>query len=177
MSCKISRKQMDIQETQKSQRDKAWALFDDAKASMAKGDAIGAVVRLTQCLMADDGFSDAYLTRSELLLAMGDIDGAAADALWLTEHIEPTDVLMALKTRIAVVYKERGRMKYAAGDTVGAEQEVRKALQMDSNCMEIVSGQYTAEGVEQKIKRTFGMASAHNMAPVSNKGCHDCGKL
>lgn len=161
---------------QNTQRESAQALLDDAKANIAKGDPIGAVVKLTQCLMADDGFADAYLTRGELLLAMGDTDGAAADALWLTEHIEPTDMLIALKTRIAAVYKERGRMKYSVGDTVGAEQEVRRALQMDPGCMEAVSGEYTAEGVEQKVKPVFGMANARNMAAMAGKDCRDCKK-
>lgn len=161
---------------QSNQREMAQTLLDEAKASIAKGDPIGAVVKLTQCLMADDGYADAYLTRSELLLAMGDVDGAATDALWLTEHAESTDALTALKTRIAAVYKERGRMKYSMGDTVGAEQEVRKALQMDQSCMEAVSGEYTAEGVEQKVKPVLGMANAHNMAAIGGKDCRECKK-
>lgn len=161
---------------QSNQKEMAQTLLDEAKASIAKGDPIGAVVKLTQCLMADDGYADAYLTRSELLLAMGDADGAATDALWLTEHAESTDALMTLKTRIAAVYKERGRMKYSMGDTVGAEQEVRKALQMDQSCTEAVSGEYTAEGVEQKVRPVFGMANARNMAATGGKDCLECKK-
>ncbi len=162
--------------SQEIQRDKAQALLNDARTSIAQGDLINAVVKLTQCLMADDSLADAHLTRASLLLTMGDADGAADDAMWLTEHTESNDTLKELKSRIAAAYKERGRTKYSMGDTVGAEQEVRKALQMDPGCMEAVSGQYTAEGVEQKVRQTFGMASAHNTGAMSNNNCHDCRK-
>lgn len=162
--------------SQESQRETAQALLNDAKKSIAQGDMINAVVKLTQCLMADSSFADAYFTRSNLLLTMGDADGAAGDARWLTEHTESNDTLKELKSRIAAAYKERGRIKFAAGDTIGAESDARKALRMDSDCMETVNGQYTAEGVEQKVTRTFGMANAHNMGAVSNNGCHDCKK-
>lgn len=161
---------------QNSKMDTAQELLDEAKVSIAKGDPINAVAKLTMCLMADAAFADAYLTRCELLLTMGDADGAAEDAVWLTEHIGSTDILTALKTRIAAVYKERGRVKYAMGDTVGAERDMRRALQMDSGCMETVSGEYTAEGVEQKVTPVFGMAGARNAIQMGGKDCGECKK-
>ena len=52
-------------------------------------------------------------------------------------------------------YRERGKLKFELGDKQGAEEEMQKLLEMNPDEMANVSGDYTAEGVEQAVKRAY----------------------
>ena len=52
-------------------------------------------------------------------------------------------------------YRERGQIRYEKGDKKGAEEDMQKLLEMNPNELADVSGDYSAEGVEQAMKRVY----------------------
>ena len=129
--------------------------------------------------MLKDDFGAARLLRGELLLNMGDTKGASEDAEWLEQTVEGNEDVLLLVARIAertgnhdkaiadygrvldvnpfcvVAFKERGAIRLAQGDTKGAEEDMRSVLELDPKMVEGVSGDYTAEGVEHKVRTAY----------------------
>ena len=52
-------------------------------------------------------------------------------------------------------YRERGKIKYDRGDKDGAEEDIQKLLELNPNEMADVNGEYSAEGIEQKVKNAY----------------------
>lgn len=150
-----------------------------AQACLGKGDVVNGIAMLTKSIVSDEANADAYLLRARTLLGMGDAGSADEDVCWLLEHCDENEDVLMLKARIEAVrgnageaiayytkvtelnpfsaeaYKERGRVKYGEGDTVGAEEDMRQALEIDPDDMSDVSGEYSAEGIEQKVRQAY----------------------
>lgn len=160
-------------------KDNPMVLFNYARACNGQGNAISAIALLTKAITLKDNFGAARLLRGELLMNMGDVKGASEDAEWLEKNVEDNEDVLLLVARIAersgdhdkaiadygrvldanpfsvVAFKERGAIRMAQGDTKGAEEDMRSVLELDPKIAEGVSGDYTAEGVEHKVRTAY----------------------
>lgn len=160
-------------------KDNPMVLFNYARACNGQGNAISAIALLTKAISLKDDFGAARLLRGELLMNMGDVKGASEDAEWLEKNVEGNEDVLLLVARIAersgnhdkaiadygrvldanpfcvVAFKERGAIRMAQGDTKGAEEDMRSVLELDPKMAEGVSGDYTAEGVEHKVRTAY----------------------
>lgn len=150
-----------------------------AQACIGQDDAVNAIAMLTKAITLQADMADAYLLRGQTLLKMGDTAGAADDSdHLLADHADNEDVLL-LNARIerakgeadkaieaygkvidanpfcADAYKERGAVKYEKGDMKGAQEDAQRAMELQPEGMEGVSGDYSAEGVEQKTRQAY----------------------
>ncbi len=159
--------------------DDAMANYQMAQAVMGQGDMVSGIARLTKAIAVDERLGDARLLRAKTLVAMGDLKGADEDVKWLMEKVQPNEdvVLMAARVQTAQgnvdeaimlygqvidlnpfnidAYRERGQLKYDQGDKQGAEEDMQKVLELNPDAMSNVSGDYQAEGIEQKIMRRY----------------------
>ena len=153
--------------------------YQMAQAVMGQGNLIGGIAFLTQAIAQSDELADARLLRAKTLLQMGDVKGASEDVDWLMTHTEDEEDVLLMVARVAHAkgqndeainiynkvtelnpfqfdaYRERGKIKLELGDKHGAEEEMQKLLEMNPDEMANVSGDYTAEGVEQAVKRAY----------------------
>ena len=150
-----------------------------AKACVGQDDVINAIAMLTKAIVLQPDFADAYLLRGQTLLRMGDRNGAREDMEHLlAEYPELEDVLM-LKARIEhaerkddeaiatygkvievnpfaiEAFKERGQVKYEKGDMFGAKEDMQKVLELDPDKVANISGDFSAEGIEHKVKQAY----------------------
>ena len=153
--------------------------YQMAQAVMGQGDMISGIAYLTKAITLSEELADARLLRAKTLLKMGDVNGAAEDVDWLMAHTDDEEDVLLMAARVthakgqndeAILiynkvtelnpfqldaYRERGQIKFELGDKQGAEEEMQKLLEMNPNEMSDVSGNYTAEGVEQAVKRAY----------------------
>lgn len=153
--------------------------FLTAQACKGKGDQVGALAMLTRAITLADDYGDAYLLRGELLLEMSDVDGADQDACWLLERTKDNEDVLMLKGRIeqrrnnadaaidyftqviaanpfhADAYRERGAVKMAQGDTIGATEDAEHAMELMPESVANVNGDFSAEGIEQKTRQAY----------------------
>lgn len=150
-----------------------------AKACIGQEDMINAIAMLTKAIAQEPDFADAYLLRGQTLLGMGDRKGAREDMEHLlADYPEQEDVLM-LKARIEKAegkadeaiatytkvtdvnpfaieaFKERGQVKYDKGDMTGAKEDLQKVLEIDPDRAADISGEYSAEGIEHKVRKAY----------------------
>ena len=52
-------------------------------------------------------------------------------------------------------YRERGALRLKEGDTAGAKDDADKLLELDPQAMADVNGEYSAEGIEQKVRQAY----------------------
>jgi len=167
--------------------DNAMANYMMAQAALGQGDLISGIARLTKAVVLNDQLGDARLLRAKTLLKMGDVKGAEEDVNWLMEHtFEEEDVLL-MAARVAHVkgeddnalsiynkvielnpfqmdaFRERGQIRYEKGDKKGAEEDMQKLLEMSPNELADVSGDYSAEGVEQAMKRVYSAINPYGL--------------
>lgn len=157
----------------------ATAHFLYARACLGRNDLVGTIARLTRCIALNESFGDAYLLRGQTLLQMGDVAGAEADAEWLMEHAEHHEDILMLVARIArakgnnddaltvytqvidlnpfhvEAFRERGQLRFDMGDKQGAKEDMEKVLELCPEEMTGVNGDYTAEGIEQQVRRAY----------------------
>jgi tetratricopeptide (TPR) repeat protein len=157
----------------------ATAYYQMAQADLGLGDLVNGIAQLTKAIVLNENHGDARLLRSKTLLMMGDLDGAEQDANWLLEHTEDEEDVLLTVARIAhakgndddalniynkVVdvnpfqidaYRERGQIKFDRGDKDGAQEDMQKVLELNPNETADVNGDYSAEGVEQQVKRAY----------------------
>ena len=150
-----------------------------AQAYQGQGNIVGAIAMLTKAIAMQEDYADAYLLRGQMLLGMGDTSGADADATWLLEHVGAYEEALLLKARIEAAkgnideaikvyglvtevnpfsieaFRERGQLKFDRGDKAGAEQDMKTVLELDPNQLADVSGEYSAEGIEQRVKQAY----------------------
>ena len=155
------------------------AYYRLAQARQGHSDYIGAIALLTKSLNINEQMFDARLLRAKLLLHMGDVESANKDSEWLlTNNSDEEDVLL-LAARLAHVqdnddkalniynkvldlnpflleaYRERGAIKYSQGDINGAEFDMHKILELNPDEVADINGDYSAEGIEQAVKRSY----------------------
>ena len=157
----------------------ATAYYQMAQADLGQGDLVNGIAQLTKAIVLNENHGDARLLRAKTLLMMGDLDGAEQDANWLLEHTEDEEDVLLTVARIAhakgndddalniynkVVdvnpfqidaYRERGQIKFDRGDKGGAQEDMQKVLELNPNETADVNGDYSAEGVEQQVKRAY----------------------
>ena len=150
-----------------------------AQAYKGQQNLIGCIAMLTKAVQLKADYADAYLLRGQTLLGMGETDAADADALWLLDKVGAHEDVLMLKARIEAIrgnteralkaydivtevnpfaidaYRERGQLKYNAGDKAGAETDMQKVLELDPQALADVSGEYSAEGIEQRVKQAY----------------------
>lgn len=153
--------------------------YQYAQACLGHGDLIGAIARLTKSIALDEELLDARLLRGQTLLKMGELKGAQEDADYLLQHTEGQEDVLLLSARLlhasgqdqqaiarydevtAVnpfqidAYRERGKIKFDMGDKQGAEEDMQKVLELNPQEMADVSGDYSAEGIEQRVKQAY----------------------
>lgn len=159
----------------------AMAHYQWAQSALGQGDFVNGIARLTKAIALDDTFADARLLRAKTLLQMGDATGAQQDSEWLNEHIEEQEDVLLLAARVACAkgqiidaislydkvieqnpfaleaYQERGKLHYDQGHTKEAEADMKKVLELNPQQLADVSGDYSAEGVEQQTKRAYSV--------------------
>ena len=137
------------------------------------------IARLTAAIADDENLTEERLERGRLLLEMGDLKGASEDCEWLMNHIEPSVDMLLFAARLADAkgkttdaidyytkvielnpqeadaYAERGKLYYQQGYSRQAEEDLRKVLELNPQQIMEMNGNYTAEGVEQRHKRSF----------------------
>lgn len=150
-----------------------------AQAYIGHQNMVGAIAMLTKAIALQPDYAEAYLLRGHTLLSMGDTAGAADDVAWLEENVgDHEDVLMlkahceaargdieaAIATYGAVTevnpfaidaYRERGQLRFDSGDKAGAQADMQKVLELDPTSLSGVSGEYAAEGIEQRVKQAY----------------------
>ena len=52
-------------------------------------------------------------------------------------------------------FRERGQLRFDAGDKKGAEADMQKVLELDPNQLADVNGEYSAEGIEQRVRQAY----------------------
>ena len=81
-------------------KDNAEIVFLYGRAALGQHDKVNAVAMFTKAILLDENLADAYLKRGEVLLEMGDVEGAAEDADWLMERVEGVDDVLLLKAGV-----------------------------------------------------------------------------
>ena len=157
--------------------DNARLYYTLARASVAQKDFINAIAQLTKTIALDEELGDARLLRGQTLLAMGDLVSAQEDVDWLMERASDNEDVLLLNARLAHAkgdndeairlydavneanpfqldaYRERGRIRFEQGDKQGAEEEMKKLLEINPDELNEVNGDYKAEGMEEIMKR------------------------
>jgi len=157
----------------------ATATYQYAQAAIGQGDPVNGIARLTKAIALHEDYGDAYLLRAKTLLALGDKKGAQDDVAWLMEHMEPNEDVLLMAARVSVAmdksaealkiydtiiemnpfqvdaYRERGKIKYDLGDKQGAQEDLQKVLELNPSELADVSGDYSAEGIEEKVRKAY----------------------
>ncbi len=167
----------------KKEPENVQAYYLYAQAMQGQQNMVGAVAMLTKAISLQPDYGAAYLMRADVLLKMGDADNADADAQWLLANVEPHEDTLLLKARLEALrgnageavnyynkvielnpfsiesFRERGQLKFNMGDKAGAEQDMQTVLELDPQQLADVSGEYSAEGIEQRVKQAYSVAN------------------
>lgn len=157
----------------------AQVFFLNAQAQQGQQNPVAAIAMLTKAIALEPNYADAYLMRGRMLLAMGDKEGAEQDVAWLMEHVNDHEDILLLKARTEAAlgrkddaiatytqvtevnpfcidaFRERGQLRFDAGDKEGAEADMQKVLELDPNQLADVNGEYSAEGIEQRVRQAY----------------------
>lgn len=157
----------------------AMANYMTAQAALGQNDLINGIARLTKAISLNEQLGDARLLRAKTLLKMGDVKGADEDVNWLMTHTKDDEDVLLMAARVVYAkgqvdeainiynkvidlnpfqldaYRERGKIKFDRGDKVGAQEDMQKVLELNPEEIADVSGDYSAEGVEQIVKRAY----------------------
>lgn len=159
--------------------DNAQAHYQRAQAYLGVHDVINAIAQLTTAIKLKDDLGDAYLLRGQTLLKLGDADSADADATYLMERVGDNEDVLLLKARVVAAkgnrrdaillynkvieqnpfhvdaYRERGKLYFEEGESQKAKEDADKVMELDPQAMADVNGEYSAEGIEQKVKQAY----------------------
>ena len=149
------------------------------QACLGQQDVINGIARLTKAVAIDENFMEARLLRGQTLLKMGELKGAREDTSFLLDNTEGQEDVLMLNARLlhaeghdeeAIAaygqvidvnpfhidaFRERGKIKFDRGDKQGAEEDMQKVLELNPQEMADVSGDYSAEGIEQRVKQAY----------------------
>lgn len=159
--------------------DNVQAYYLSAQAQQAQHNPVAAIAMLTKAVSLKSDFAEAYLLRGQILLEMGDAKSADDDVAWLDENVGEHEDVLLLKARTQAAmgqaeeaadtyaklievnpfsieaYRERGQIRYDRGDKAGAEADMQKVLELDPNSLADVSGDYSAEGIEERVRQAY----------------------
>lgn len=159
--------------------DNAAAYYLLARAAIGQSNLVNGIALLTKSIVLDDNYADARMLRSQTLLQMNDLQGADEDAQWLAEHVGEHEDVLLLCARVAKAkgeseqalslynkvtevnpfqvdaYRERGQLRFELGDKDGAQADMQKVLELNPEEMADVSGDYSAEGIENKVRQAY----------------------
>ena len=159
--------------------DNAQPYFLSAQSQLGLQNVVGAIALLTKAIALRADYADAYLLRAQTLLKVGDVASADIDAHWLLQHVGGHEDVLLLKARIEATkgnvgdaikvygivvevnpfsidaFRERGLLKLNMGDKAGAEQDMKMVLELDPQQLADVNGEYSAEGIEQRVRRAY----------------------
>jgi len=157
----------------------AIAHFYYAKAELGEGNVVQSIAHLTQAIALDEKLVDPHLLRGQTLLQMGDVAGAASDVEWLVQHQVDSEEALMLRAQLEAAnnhadeaielygklidmnpfhieaYRERGRLRMEKGDKTGAAEDMEKVMELNPQELADVSGEYSAEGIEQKTRQAY----------------------
>ncbi|MBR2234944.1 MAG: tetratricopeptide repeat protein [Prevotella sp.] len=150
-----------------------------AKGELAQGNLVQGIARLTKTIALDERLVEPRLLRGQTLLRMGDLKGAGEDVEWLNAHTDDIEDVLLLSARLqqalghhnealafysqvidqnpfqVEAYRERGQIRFEQGDKQGAEEDMQKVMELNPQEMADVSGEYSAEGIEQKTRQAY----------------------
>lgn len=148
------------------EKDNAELVYLYGRAALGQHDKVNAVAMFTKAILLDENLVDAYLKRGEVLLDMGDVEGAADDADWLMRMVEGVDDVFLLKARVLQsqnndaaaievltkaiegnpfltdAYRMRGTARLKLGDKEGAAADAQKVLELNPEEMAGLSGKF-----------------------------------
>ena len=137
---------------------------------------------LTKAISIDEDCLDAYLLRGGLLMKLGDLDGAGADASLLVGKVPDSEDAQLLSARVTAArgqrqeaiemynkvidlnpscveaFRQRGTIRLALGDKDGAEADMRQVLELSPHELDATSGDFTAEGregIQCKVEQNY----------------------
>lgn len=163
--------------------DNAQAYFLQAQAMLGQQNVVPAIAMLTKAIALQPDYAEAYLLRGQTLLKMGDTVSAHADAQWLQENVGDQEDVLLLKARVESAqghtdealnlynkvvevnpfsidaFRERGQLRLSTGDKEGASQDMQTVLELDPQQLADVSGDYSAEGIEQRVRQAYSAAN------------------
>ena len=93
-----------------------------------------------------------HADNEDVLLLSARIERAKGEA---DKAIEAYGKVIDANPFCADAYKERGAVKYEKGDMKGAQEDAQRAMELQPEGMENVSGDYSAEGIEQKTRQAY----------------------
>ncbi len=147
-------------------QDNAEMVYLYGRAALGQHDKVNAVAMFTKAILLNEEFADAYLKRGEVLLEMGDVEGAAEDADWLMKMTEGVDDVLLLKARVQMAqnddaaaievldkaiegnpfltdaYRYRGAARLKLGDKEGAAADAQKVLELNPEEMTGLNGKF-----------------------------------
>ena len=150
-----------------------------AQALLGQGDTVAAIAQLTQAIALDEQMGDARLLRARTLLGVGETAAAREDTDWLLEHTDDQEDVLMMAARMAAAegksgealayydrvagqnpfhldaLRERGRLRMDMGDKSGAEEDMRRLIELNPGELEGATGEYKAEGVEKMMQRAY----------------------
>lgn len=150
-----------------------------AKAELGQGNTVHGIALLTKALAIDDTIAEAHLLRAQTLLGMGSVADTDDDIQWLLANTQDNEDVLLLHARIEAAkgntdeainiynnvidvnpfqidaYRERGQLRFDKGDHAGAEEDMQKVIELNPEEMADVSGEYSAEGIEQKTRQAY----------------------
>ena len=150
-----------------------------AKAELGQGHLVEGIARLTKTIALDERLIEPRLLRGQTLLEMGDLKGALEDAEWLTANSQDQEDALLLTARVQAqagriaeavdaygkvidmnpfnvdAFRERGKLRLDSGDKKGAEEDMKMVLELNPEEVADVSGEYSAEGIEQKTRQAY----------------------
>lgn len=160
-------------------RDNAEVNYLYAQSCDGMGDVVNAIALLTKAISLDGNYVEAYLLRGAVLLKMGDKKGASDDADAAVKLAPDNEDALLLKARVEnalgekdsalswygkvidanpfrlEAYKERGAIHYERGETQAASDDMKKVLELEPEKTADVTGDFSAEGIEDKINRKY----------------------
>ena len=150
-----------------------------AEARQGQGDNETAIALLGEAIERDEQFGAAFLLRGQILLEMGRLEEAEADADWLLEHAVPEEDIVLLKARIAhkkgdaakavewygrvidtnpfciAAFRERAVVYHQMGEASLAEADEATVDELEPQNLTDVSDGQSAEGIEEKTRQAY----------------------
>lgn len=150
-----------------------------AKAEIGRKAYVQAVARLTASISLRPDLVESRLLRAQVLFRLGDMGSVQQDMEWLMAHAADNEDVLMLNARLQTAlqhpdeavslygkvidlnpfrieaFRERGRLRLEAGDKEGAEADMKMVLELNPQEMAGVSGEYSAEGIEHKVKQAY----------------------